>query len=211
MKLTINVTIVLSTAVLLLQPASATPREGALRRALSSATLRNYCVDVLGSMRPRHAVLKTDAFRPIDCTNFFVFAQAGQPANGSDGGSLPGLPGGSGGQSGASSGVAAADPLLMTYCIDVLQSRGRTTSKEYALSDCAYYFLGLDHMAATRRGNGAAHLIPDNGADGPSLKGGVGGKGGQAGSGSGGGKGGAGGAGVSGGVGGNGGEGGASD
>jgi hypothetical protein len=106
----------------------------------------------------------------------------------------------------------AVDPLLVTYCVDVLQSRGRAISDDFIPSDCAYYLLALDRIAAAQR-RGDPLRPPSgygaDGPDGPSVGGGVGGRGGRAGSGPGGGRGGAGGAGV-GGTGGAGGSGGSS-
>jgi len=208
--------------------------------------LRRYCVNLLSAKRPRTVLARKSTFRPRNCVGLFtpVFqAQAGQPGRGGDGGGFPGLPGGRGGESGAAGGRGgdgsgflpglpgglggrgpiatapediAVDPLLVTYCVDVLQSRGRVTSEDFNPSDCAYYLLALDRMAiAKHRGgplrppSGSAQYGAD-GPDGPSIGGGVGGRGGRAGSGPGGGRGGAGGGGVGGGLGGAGGAGGAS-
>jgi hypothetical protein len=210
---------------------------------MTADPLRRYCVGVLGAKRPRAVLARKSAFRPRDCVGLFapVFqAQAGQPGRGGDGGGFPGLPGGRGGESGAPGGgrggdggylpglpggrgpIGAApediavDPLLVTYCVDVLQSRGRATSDDFIPSDCAYYLLALDRMAAakhhgdpSRPPSGSTQYSAD-GPDGPSIGGGIGGRGGRAGSGPGGGRGGAGGGGI-GGVGGAGGAGGASD
>src|SRR5215210_1679508 len=169
--------------------------------------LRRYCVNLLSAKRPRTVLARKSTFRPRNCVGLFtpVFqAQAGQPGRGGDGGGFPGLPGGRGGESGAPGGgrggdggylpglpgrpggrgpIGAApediavDPLLVTYCVDVLQSRGRATSDDFIPSDCAYYLLALDRMAATQYRNDPLRSPPastQSGADGPSIGGGVG-------------------------------------
>lgn len=205
--------------------------------------LPRYCVAILGAKRPKTALARKSSFRPRDCAELFnpvIQAQAGQSGRGGDGGGFPGLPGGRGGDSGAPGGSRgrdggflrdgpggrgpiatapediAVDPLLLSYCVDVLESQGRATSDDFTPSDCAYYLFALDRMAAGgqrgdswRRPSGSAQYGAD-GSDGPSIGGGVGGRGGRAGSGPGGGRGGGGGAGVGGGLGGAGGAGGAS-
>jgi hypothetical protein len=134
---------------------------------------------------------------------------------GNDGASLPGLPGGRGGASGRVSAPTTDDlAALQTYCANLLDPtkdpRKSARSAFFTPDDCADYFSSL---------GAGLPLPPDppfampggkrDGADGPSIAGGVGGRGGRAGAGAGGGRGGAGGAGVAGGVGGRGGAGGA--
>jgi hypothetical protein len=207
-------------------------------------TLERYCEDVFRDRRQESAIAASSAFRPGDCVGLFVtLAQYDQPARGGDGGGFPGLPGGRGGESGGpgggrggeggslslpglpsrrggTSGVTPNDikvePALITYCMDVLQSRGRTTSDDYRPSDCAYYLLALDRLVPTNRRGDLVRPKQDasrsgiDGRDGPSIDGGIGGRGGRAGTGPGGGRGGAGGIGVGGGIGGAGGAGGPS-
>jgi hypothetical protein len=212
------------------------PTSGSMVRT-SADPLRRSCIGILGANWPGTVLDHEAALRPRDCVELFALvfqAQVGQPGRGGDGGGFPGLPGGRGGDSGAPGGSflpglpgglggggrmgvgpedIAVDPLLVAYCIDVLQSRGRVTSDSFIPADCAYYLLALDRVMATkhrsdplRSPSGSAQY----GADGPSIGGGVGGRGGRAGSGPGGGRGGAGGAGIGGGMGGAGGAGGAS-
>ena len=205
--------------------------------------LRRYCVEIFREDRQASGIAGPSAFRPGDCVGLFVtLAQSGQPGRGGDGGgfpgfpggrggesggpgggrggdggSLPGLPGGRGSQSGAALDDIAVAPSLVAYCIEVLRTRGWTTSDEYAPSDCAYYLLALDRLTVMKRRGDLA--LPKQGAsrsgrdgpDGPSIQGGIGGRGGRAGSGPGGGRGGAGGIGVGGGAGGAGGAGGSSN
>ena len=207
-------------------------------------TLERYCEEVFREHRQESAIAGSFAFRPGDCVGLFVtLAQYDEPARGGDGGGFPGLPGGRGGESGSSgggrggvggslslpglpsrrggtSGVTpndiAVEPALIAYCMDVLQSRGRTTSDDYRPSDCAYYLLALDRLISTNprgdlvRPKQDASRFGVHGRDGPSIDGGIGGRGGRAGTGPGGGRGGAGGIGLGGGVGGAGGAGGPS-
>ena len=110
----------------------------------------------------------------------------------------------------------AVEQHIIAYCMDVLQSRGRTTSDDYRPSDCAYYLLAIDRLVSTNRRGDFVRPKQDasrsgiDGRDGPSIDGGIGGRGGRAGTGPGGGRGGAGGVGLGGGVGGAGGAGGPS-
>jgi hypothetical protein len=207
-------------------------------------TLRRYCEEIFREHRQESAIAGSSAFRPGDCVGLFVtLAQYDQPARGGDGGGFPGLPGGRGGESGGpgggrggeggslslpglpsrrggTSGVTpndiAVEPALIAFCMDVLQSRGRTPSDDYRPSDCAYYLLALDRLISTNprgdlvRPKQDASRFGVHGRDGPSIDGGIGGRGGRAGTGPGGGRGGAGGIGLGGGIGGAGGAGGAS-
>jgi hypothetical protein len=147
-------------------------------------------------------------------------------AGSSDGVGLPGLPGGKGGKSGAAAAagaeaddaIAAFDEELLDYCAELLRHARRTASGKagpadmesdlFEPADCMAVYSAVEPLepgAAPRR---HSHSSKRDGADGPSVLGGVGGKGGQSGSGIGGGSGGSGGAGVGGGLGGKGGAGG---
>lgn len=126
-----------------------------------------------------------------------------------------GLPGGKGGRSGAAAAAdqdaMAVDEELFDYCMDLLHQARRghsgkpgVTSDMFDPEDCMDLYNTAEPAAPERRTYGHKR----DGADGPSVMGGVGGRGGRAGSGVGGGSGGSGGAGVGGGVGGKGGAGG---
>lgn len=217
-------------------PTAADPRD---RVHAAGDPLRRYCVDVLGGRGPRAALARKSGFHPLDCVGLFTVAadaEPGQPGRGGDGGGFPGAPGGRGGESGAAGGRGgdggsillglprrgargaigpapedlAVDEEFVSYCVSVLQRRGRVASDDFMPSDCAYYLMALDRLS---RYPSAAKPTPGSakeGRDGPSISGGIGGRGGKAGSGPGGGAGGAGGAGVESGLGGAGGAGGAS-
>jgi hypothetical protein len=144
-------------------------------------------------------------------------------AGSSDGGSLPGLPGGKGGKSGAAAaaeeGMMALDEELFDYCMDLLDrvqrnasglsGKPRVHSDMFEPEDCMDLYSAVEPSAPAAGTGRRAYGYKRDGADGPSVLGGVGGRGGRAGSGVGGGSGGSGGAGVGGGIGGKGGAGGA--
>jgi hypothetical protein len=142
------------------------------------------------------------------------------PAGSSDGAGFPGLPGGKGGKSGAEAaaeeGMMAMDEELFDYCMDLLHqaqrdASGRPAKRVYSDTfdpeDCMDLYNTAEPTDPSRAGR-RSYGYKRDGANGPSIAGGVGGRGGRAGSGVGGGSGGSGGAGVGGGIGGKGGAGG---
>lgn len=198
---------------------------GALPAGYDLEELHSYCTDLMESVR-RGSDMDLDGaygFVPSDCVDFFVIpAEPGQSARGGDGGGFPGLPGGKGGDSGAVAGgtdIAADDEDLFAYCLDLLRQgrrqasgfpgysgKRRADSGAFAPSDCIAYYATEPRDAA--QGGPRSYSRKRDGADGPSISGGVGGQGGRKGAGPGGGSGGGGGAGVGGGMGGKGGAGG---
>jgi len=182
-----------------------------------------YCASVLDDLQRRNAVKPGPyGIGPAECAVMFpIPAESGQPGRGGNGGGFAGLPGGSGGRAGSAQTYPVAAPdQLITYCSDLLRQLRRgprdlpplqepRNSDLFEPSDCADYFATLD--GARPDAGAGIGFTKRNGADGPSISGGIGGRGGRAGVGPGGGSGGGGGAGVAGGIGGRGGAGGASD
>lgn len=184
--------------------------------------LFNYCTDLMGRARTGAALPpESGEYSPSDCYGFFAMAtpaEPGQAGRGGDGGGFPGLPGGEGGASGAAGPAhanEAAEPELVDYCLDLMDSvqKGIVPEAEsdeaFQPTDCQRFFSMAPGSAGEDGADSAqAYGYKRDGADGPSILGGQGGEGGQAGHGIGGGSGGDGGAGIGGGIGGKGGAGG---
>jgi hypothetical protein len=222
-------------------------RSQALLVVKNVVTLERYCKDLkdlLDKKGPEAALERRSPFHPRDCVGMNVRtlrAQSGQAERGGNGGGFPGVPGGLGGESGVARRAAESgsmppgsprgphdrsavrpsgeDTALVTYCVDFLQSAGKSvSSKRFTPLDCVYYFLdyvrGVSRSPSDSPEGGAAGSTGPSiqggaaGPNGPSIQGGTGGQGGAAGAGPGGGYGGAGGAGIRGGLGGAGGAGG---